>query len=328
MKSCLILPVACSIAFAPSFSSAASTALSTTTHFQDTQVKDGTPANRKEYIEAVSIELYAQGKPAGWCTGVLIAPTIVLSAGHCAWNKAIPVRVSALESYTQAVKTQPSGVAKPPGKDYPQSAAVDSFEVMNSSAIDAGVSPVGSDLMLIRLAAPMEVPVRPIAIAQLAHLSDVKVVRVVGFGENGKKGFGTKLWADIDVAFPRCSPAAATEPSDALCAEGAELLARHPDKKFDTCPGDSGGPVYARGEGGDYYLVGITSRAPMPSQQCGGGTFVTLLDGDRLAWIKSIVPDVVVGPAFVPENAPKIQTKATKKIFKEDCEKSKPNPTC
>lgn len=320
MRSSRITVAALSIAFASLPVLAAPTVLSTTTQSQDVQVKNGLVAKRGEYLEAVVIDVSVAGKPAGLCTGVLITPTVVLSAGHCAWRKGQPVRVSAVESYAQVMKVQAAGVSTPAGQDYPQSVAVASFQVMNPAAVQAGATPLGSDLMLLRLASPLDSPVHPIAIAQLSNLADVKVVRVVGFGENGKKNYGTKLWADVDVVSPRCDPTAAAKPSDALCSEGAELLARHPEKTFDTCPGDSGGPVYARGTGGAHYLIGITSRAPLPSQQCGGGTFVTLLDGDRLAWIRTAVPDAVVGPAFQPEAAPKIAPKG--------CEKIKPNPTC
>ena len=258
----------------------------------------------------------------GFCSGVLIAPTVVLSAGHCARNSAVPARVAAgnsIADFIPTINTSTLGLPRIRPEQTEKTINVNRFDLMDPEAVSAGEPLFGRDLMLVHLNRPFSNPIFPISIPSLDGINTAKIVRIVGFGENGHGATGKKLWADVDVLRARCNPDEPGEDGSSQCERGTELFARHSSGRFDSCPGDSGGPVYVRNEGGGYRLIGITSRAPFPSMECGGGTFVTLLDGLRLSWIKSIAPGVVVSGEVRPE--------APQPNGDENCTPGNP-PTC
>lgn len=253
----------------------------------DILVRNGLKAKRAEYREAVVIEL----EPRGFCSGVLLRKDVVLSAAHCLTKGRRPVRVTAGLSVRDSLPiSRNAGYARIP-MDMTQSPVVQTIAVehvipMDKAALESNKDLDGRDLMLVFLQKSFSPPVMPISIPSLANLAEVKNVRIVGFGEDGSKNTGNKLFADVDVRVTRCNPTASSGP-ESYCHHDAEMFTQDGKEQFDACPGDSGGPVYARHVGGQYKLIGVTSRTPMKSMECRGGVFVTLLDGDRLKWIHS-----------------------------------------
>lgn len=254
----------------------------------DILVKNGAAAKLEDYPEVVAIEVRRRDGARSFCSGVLIASDAVLSAGHCVQDGYQPVRVTAALSINQAIPSDNNYARQPAtGTAIVQSIKVLSFSAMDPSSIAQGKKLAGRDLLIIKLSAKFQHPAIPVAIANLNGIDSAKKIRFVGFGMDGRGSQGRKLYADVDIISARCRSGAQGDEAD--CSADAEMYAKTSDNKFDACPGDSGGPAYIRNSGGDYRLVGITSRAPSYSQQCGGGTFVTLLDGKRLEWIKTQV---------------------------------------
>lgn len=270
----------------------------------DIQVRNGAIVPKGEYPQAVVIQMDKDGKPVGLCSGVILTSIDVLTAAHCGFNGTTPTRVTAGSSFSEQLPLNGSSYARRPtvGQPAVQTVAVERFWFMNDEAVQRQAID-GVDLMLIRLKAPFVEPVQPITIPSLDNINAAQLIRVVGFGDNGSRKVGQKLFADIRVLVPRCDPSAGNGP-ETFCAQGAELFAKDIAGVFDTCPGDSGGPVYVRNKGGMYKLIGISSRAPMPSMKCGGGTFVTLLDGPRLDWIKSRINIDAPRGSLTPEAPP------------------------
>nr|WP_286775621.1 trypsin-like serine protease [[Pseudomonas] sp. BICA1-14] len=254
----------------------------------DIMVKGGKLASLFEYPEVVVVELAKNNAPQKFCSGVLIASDVVLSAGHCVQDGYQPVRATSTLNINLTIRSS-ENYARQPATGIPkvQSIKVLSFIAMDPTSIEQGKKLKGRDLLILKLSAKFEGPAISIPIANLNGIDRAKTIRFVGFGLDGQGSHGHKLYADVDIVAPRCRSGALGE--EAGCREDVELYAKTSNGEFDACRGDSGGPAYIRNIDGRYRLVGITSRASSPSQQCGGGTFVTLLDGNRLEWIRKHV---------------------------------------
>lgn len=195
------------------------------------------------------------------CTGTLIAPDVVLTAGHCIGVHPELVIVNTTDYSKQGGEAigVTMAVAYPSWEDH----------------YDVGV------LVLDHAAST---PPRPIASSCTARdLEPGGDVEVVGFGLTTKTGTGsnTRLHqAKLVVTDPTCSSAAGCAP---LVAPGGEFAAG--GSGTDACFGDSGGPIYL-----DNALIGVVSRGlDAPGQPCGNGGIYVRADAPKvLAWIKKV----------------------------------------
>ena len=173
------------------------------------------------------------------CSGTLIAPNVVVTAGHCVLADDPPDQVLVgASALSKAAEGQTSSI-------------LEAIEYENSqSTIDVG---------LLVLAQPVT-GIEPRAIATGWAKLDIQngaAVQLVGFGT-----------VDRDAHQPTDSlMEAATTITDFNCTVMAGCApAARPDGELgaggmgiDTCPGDSGGPVYLLTDYGSF-LTGITSR--------------------------------------------------------------------
>jgi Trypsin len=208
----------------------------------------------------------AVGPDGDWCcTGTLVAPNVVITAGHCfgectsriyvGSNVAVPGRINAVKTAVQHPQYHQRGQH--------------------------------NDLTVLIL--DEDVPgVAPRRIAPSDKFASAFFVRAVGFGTTntaGTLGYGRKRVVDVPIASIDSSGAgiAPRYGSDA----GLELVAGSPFLDRDTCNGDSGGPVYIEIDG-DWYLAGATSRATSDAtRNCGDGGIYVRVD-KYLDWIKSV----------------------------------------
>jgi len=208
----------------------------------------------------------AVGNAEQWaCTGTLISPTVVLSAGHCA-EFATKVYFGASVTKKGTIIKVKRAVRHP---DYHKSKH--------------------NDLLLLMLEKPATVTPRKIAPG--AAISSATEGRAVGFGHvdvNGSYGYGIKRQVDIPIGSPRCSGKVngRTDATAYGCDINLEIVAGKAILTRDSCKGDSGGPFYIRSPKGGWLLAGATSRSTKGAKRtCGDGGIYVRVDKYR-DWIE------------------------------------------
>lgn len=230
-----------------------------------TRIIGGRPVPKMDFLDCVAV-----GNDQQWgCTGTLIAPNVVVTAGHCS-NFA--TRVFFGSDVTKAGKV----VAVRERHRHP----------------DYRKDGKQNDLMVLLLAEKI-VNISPRAVALGNVIDEATDGRVVGFGNTdpgGSSGYGIKRQVDVPIASPACAGMHQGE-SDAVaygCDRTLEFVAGRPLLAKDSCTGDSGGPFYLEGPGGGWLLAGATSRATNSApNDCGDGGIYVRVERYR-SWITSI----------------------------------------
>jgi secreted trypsin-like serine protease len=212
----------------------------------------------------------------GSCTGTLIAPTVILTAGHCVCAHATDKAFFGTDS-SRPASGRTFAVARSSPKTNCSQTAANNF-----------VDP-GNDFALLWLSTSPGV--NPVTFVNISSVVTAHDVIAVGFGYTEAGTIGTKMEANIPIASPTCSGSVQSE-SDAQyygCGLGLELVAATlaSSSQRDTCLGDSGGPIYVRSNDGSFGFIGVTSRgvATPGAATCGDGGLYGLLQPDVMGWI-------------------------------------------
>ncbi len=253
MSRCSLLVIALLAAALPAHAEA-----SGATEPAEESIIGGTAAPAGKWPDAVAV-LGANGS----CTGTLIAPDVVLTAGHCA--PANPTRVIANTLNYNAPGGTTANVLRTTA--YPNWENSYDVAVVVLSAPITGVTPrkIGTACTFESFAANTQV-----------HL--------VGFGSTDPQGGGANTRLN-EVMVPVLDPVCTTgNGCVAAVAPGGEFVAGGNGK--DTCYGDSGGPVYLDTPRGPV-VVGAVSRgldnSPTP---CGTGGIYVRTD-KIVSWIET-----------------------------------------
>ncbi|MDB4954734.1 MAG: secreted trypsin-like serine protease [Myxococcales bacterium] len=193
------------------------------------------------------------------CTGTLIAPDVVLTAGHC-------IDIHPLEVVANTIDySQPGGEA---------------MRVKSATAYPDWENHY--DVGVLVLEHPLSV--KPRAVASACKLAGASV-RLVGFGLTTKSGTGHNsllqqaMLPVIDYACtkdPGCATAVA--PNGEFTAGG---------RGTDSCFGDSGGPLYIDTPHGAA-VIGVVSRGESAAgQPCGGGGIYVRAD-KVIPWVEKV----------------------------------------
>jgi uncharacterized protein (TIGR03382 family) len=199
----------------------------------------------------------------GSCTGTLIAPDVVLTAGHCAGIKPTQVIANTVDySHSDGVRVQ----------------------VANTHAYPNWQSEY--DIAVLVLASPIEgVAPRKVGTGcTFRGFSRDTPVRLVGFGATDEMGqtANTQLrQAMTAVTDPDCS---AGKGCKQIIAPGGEFVAGGTGSA-DSCFGDSGGPVYLDTPNGTVVVGAVSRGVDGAATPCGGGGIYVRTD-KLVDWIE------------------------------------------
>jgi secreted trypsin-like serine protease len=213
------------------------------------------------------------------CTGTLIAPTWVLTAGHCG-------------SVTGA------GVATPASWPAP---LIDVYLGSNkagqgtkATVAQAIVEPSylatsGYDITLLKLASPAAQA--PTKVANDASIwTPGTSETIAGWGTTSEGGSTPSTLQEAQVPIT----------TDAYCAGAYSdfdartmVCAGFPQGGVDTCQGDSGGPLWGHTATGALKVVGATSFGEGCARAGKPGVYARVADTALREWIRSQAPDAV-----------------------------------
>ncbi len=164
------------------------------------------------------------------CTGSLIAPDLVLTAGHCA-HGSDDDGLAAILGTESWFGTGPSGEGM-------EDVLIPSINVWTHP--DYGTDVSNYDVALMRLARPLDLPVITMDLSHGDAIVD-QTARIVGFGASELQ-----------------PPSIKREGVVTLASVDSHTIEYHPSPEI-TCAGDSGGPILIQTEAGEVQ-VGVVAR--------------------------------------------------------------------
>jgi len=243
----------------------------------------GAAATKDQIFSTVA--LLEPGNPDYICSGILLAPSVVVTAAHCIYKDECQTE------YAPYDLTVVAGTL-----DATAAGAEQRYEIANMIPSPGFVCPMSAapgmvgDLAIVILKGSVT-KLSPVPTATFdkikSALSTGTLVTIEGYGDRGS---GMTQFGQLYVAQTPYQQASTTEfVAGAMSAP-------------DTCHGDSGGPVYLTVEG-TKYLIGMTSRGNGVDSACGsapmGGIYTILGVKEYDDWLKAKSGGAYAGSSFV-----------------------------
>src|SRR5690242_12647901 len=212
------------------------------------------------------------------CTGTLIAPTWVLTAGHCGSITGAAVGTPAAWP-PQLIDVRIGSVKPGQGEKVPVKRAI----VQPNYLVNSGY-----DITLLELATPStKTPAKVVGAGGGSLWAPGTMETIVGFGTTSEGGDTPDTLQEAQVPIT----------TDAYCAGAYSdfdpqtmVCAGFPQGGVDTCQGDSGGPLFGRDAAGALKVVGATSFGEGCARPNKPGVYARVGDTLLREWIRSQAP--------------------------------------
>jgi secreted trypsin-like serine protease len=215
------------------------------------------------------------------CTGTLIAPDTVLTAGHCSSITA-NANVASPAAYPPALIDVRIG-----NHEYGRGGELVpvSRVIMQPNYFLTD----GYDISLIKLSrASTKTPVKVAGSAETSTWSAGTLETIVGWGRTRENGQTPDILQEAQV--PVTTHAYCDNAYDGGIDEATMLCAGYPEGGVDTCQGDSGGPMFGRTSTGAWRVVGATSFGVGCAREGIPGVYARVGDTTLREWIRSHTP--------------------------------------
>jgi trypsin len=216
------------------------------------------------------------------CTGTLIAPDTVLTAGHCSSITGGAGIASPAAYPPQAIDVYIGSNKPGQGEKVPVSKVTAHPNYLLSDGYDISI------LKLSRASTKTPTPVSGTAEESLFAPSTLETI--VGFGTTSEGG-------DTPDTLQKAQVPVTT---DAYCSGAyssfeaqTQICAGYPQGGVDTCQGDSGGPMFGRTAAGALRVVGATSYGEGCARPNKPGVYARVGDDTLREWIRSQAPNGV-----------------------------------
>ena len=215
------------------------------------------------------------------CTGTLIAPDVVLTAGHCSSVTGASGFGTPATWPAALINVRIGGTKYGEGERVPVSSVVAHQNYLVTS---------GYDISLLKLSrASTKTPVKVAGTADTALWQPGTMEWIVGWGVTEENGDSPDILQEAQVPIT----------TDAYC-KGAYsnfdvktmVCAGFPEGGVDSCQGDSGGPMFG-GTGTGMRVVGATSFGNGCARKGYPGVYARVGDTTLREWIRSKAPNGV-----------------------------------